>query len=147
MPDYIEGRLRYDLGRYEEALPVFEEAIATLARTEGQTIPELHYYAAETLVHLERLNEAEYHMLEELRLFPQNIRARGGLATLYHRTGRTDEAGEALDDLIRISPTPEAYALAARLWTTFGDSRKAFAVRAEAALSISGARQPSPTTQ
>jgi hypothetical protein len=37
-----------------------------------------------------------------------------------------------MDDLVRISPTAEAYSVAARLWTSFGDRRQAAAARAEA---------------
>jgi hypothetical protein len=34
--------------------------------------------------------------------------------------------------MIRITPTPDAYALAARLWSMFGNPQQANAVRAEA---------------
>ena len=37
-----------------------------------------------------------------------------------------------LGDLVKIAPTPDAYALAARLWTTFGNRQQADAVRAQA---------------
>ena len=48
---------------------------------------------------------------------------------------RPVERGEAADviaDLVRLTPTPEGYAVAARLWTTFGDRREAAALRAKA---------------
>ena len=34
--------------------------------------------------------------------------------------------------MIRLSPTPDAYALAARIWTALGKPRQAEALRAEA---------------
>jgi thioredoxin-like negative regulator of GroEL len=93
---------------------------------------ELHFYAGDTLGRLERYPEAEAQFVEELRFFPQNTRARGGLAMLYQATGRPEEASRVLSDMIRITPTPESYALAARLWTMFGNRQQADAVRAEA---------------
>ena len=37
-----------------------------------------------------------------------------------------------LDDMLRITPTPESYALAARLHGMFGNRKQAEALRAEA---------------
>jgi len=132
MPAYIDARLLYDQGRYAEALPLLEQANAELRQSKGRQIPELHFYAGDTLVRLERFPEAEAQFVEELRYFPQNTRALAGLATLYHTTGRADDATRVIADLMRIAPTPEAYALAARLLTTFGNRQQADAVRAEA---------------
>ncbi len=101
-------------------------------------IADLHYYAGDALIRLERPAEAEYHLLQELRAFPRNVRARGALAALYNETGRADEAGEVLTAMIRVSPTPEAYSLAARLWTSFGNPSQAAAVRADAARASAG---------
>ena len=64
--------------------------------------------------------------------FPQNSRARAGLAMLYQETDRADLADAAIADLLRTTPTPDAYALAARLYTMFGDASHANAIRAEA---------------
>ena len=132
MPAYIDARLLYDQARYAEALPFLEQANAELRQSKGRQIPELHFYAGDTLMRLERFPEAEAQFVEELRYFPQNTRALAGLATLYHTTGRADDATRVIADLMRIAPTPEAYALAARLLTTFGNRQQADAVRAEA---------------
>jgi arylsulfatase A-like enzyme/Tfp pilus assembly protein PilF len=131
LPAYVEGRLLYDQGMYEAALPFFEEAAAA-DRAAVHPLPDLHFLTADTLVRLDRASEAEEEFIEELRGDPQNARARAGLATLYQKTGRTDEASQVLDDLLATTPTPAAYALAAGLWTSFGDRRHASAVRAEA---------------
>lgn len=132
LPLYVEGRLLYDEGRYADALAAFERAATELKGADGAAIADLHFHASEALIHLERLAEAEYQLTEELKYFPQNIRARAALATLYQSMGRTDESGAVLADLVRITPTPEAYSVAARLWTTFGHAREAAMLRAEA---------------
>jgi arylsulfatase A-like enzyme/Flp pilus assembly protein TadD len=132
MPAFIEGRLLYEEGRLDEAVPLFENAIAEIRKAHASPMPELHFYAAEALARLDRFAEAEAHYVEEVRAFPEQTRARAGLATLYHATERPDEAGRVLDDMTRVTPTPDSYALAARLWKTFGNHRRADAVRAEA---------------
>jgi predicted Zn-dependent protease len=92
---------------------------------------ELHFYTADTLARLERSDEAEAEFFEELKYFPQNTRARAGLAMLYQAGDRFDEAEAVLGDMIRITPTPESYALAARLYSMFGNRKQAEALRAE----------------
>jgi arylsulfatase A-like enzyme/Flp pilus assembly protein TadD len=142
---YVDGRFLYDAGRFDEAVPVFQSAVADVEAS-GTRVPDLHYYLGDSLARLERSGEAEYHLLEELRLFPHNVRARGALASLYHRTGRLVEAGEALTALVRVSPTPEGFALAARLWSAFGEPSQAAAVRAEAARRLT-AQPPRPDAE
>lgn len=132
MPAYVDGRLLYDQGQSEEALPLFQQAVADLARSGALQMTELHFYTADALGRLERYPEAEKEFLEELRYFPQNTRARAGLAMLYQATDRADQADTAIADLLRTTPTPDAYALAARLYTMFGNPQQANAVRAEA---------------
>ena len=144
LENYIEGRILQDQRRYDDALELFEHAAVELGRAHGRPISELHASTAQTLVRLERYSEAEYHFLEELRSFPMNARARADLAALYHVMGRTDEAARALDDLVRISPTPDAYLLAARTWTTFGEPKRAAVLRAEAQLRFPTATRRSP---
>ena len=132
LPAYVDARVLYDQAKYEDALPLFEQASADSKKPGSVQIAELHFYAADTLARLERYPEAEVEFNEELRAFPQNIRARGGLAMLYQATSRPDEAEAALTDMMRIAPTPDSYALAARLFTMFGNRPRAEAVKAEA---------------
>jgi arylsulfatase A-like enzyme/cytochrome c-type biogenesis protein CcmH/NrfG len=139
-PAFVEGRLLYDAGELDEALRSFEAAIADLDKSGAPAIADLRYYAGDTLIRLDRPAEAEYHLLQEVRAFPTNVRARGALAALYHETGRADEAAQVLAAMTRISPSPEAYSLAARLWTSFGNPSQAAAVRAEAARASGGRR-------
>jgi predicted Zn-dependent protease len=144
-PAFVEGRLLYDAGELDEALRSFEDAIADLEKSGAPAIADLRYYAGDALIRLERPAEAEYHLLQELGAFPSNVRARGALAALYYETGRTDEAGDVLTAMTRISPSPEAYSLAARLWTSFGNPSQAAAVRAEAARASAGRRTGAPS--
>jgi tetratricopeptide (TPR) repeat protein len=131
LPEYVDGRLLYDQGKFDEALASFEEAAAAVDG-ENVSIADLHFQTAETLVKLDRLDEAEAAFERELHDYPHNSRARSGLAILLHKMGRNDEAEQTLADMIRITPTPESYTMAAHLWTTFGNRRQANAVRVAA---------------
>ena len=135
MTAYVEGRLLYDHGKFSEALPFFEEALAALAKN----MPARDRYRRRCTFtpgtrwrRLERFSEAEFEFEEQLRAVPHHARARAGLAMVYVKTGRTDEAEQAAVDMIRLSPTPDAYALAARIWRALGKPRQAEALRAEA---------------
>jgi len=132
LPMYIEARLLYEQGKYADALPQFTQAIAELKKSGGLQRAEWHFYTGDTLGRLERYAEAEAEFIEELKYFPQNTRARGGLAMIYQAGGQPDAAVRVLGDLTRVTPTPESYALAARLYTMFGNRKQAEVVRAEA---------------
>jgi len=141
---YVEGRLLYDHGRFSEAMPHFEEAITAWAKTPGagaEAIEDLYFYAGDALTRLERFSEAEFAFEEQLRAVPHHARARAGLAMVYVRTGRTDEAEDAATDMIRLSPTADAYALAARIWRALGKPRQAETLRAEARKTFAGPRR------
>jgi arylsulfatase A-like enzyme/Tfp pilus assembly protein PilF len=132
LPAYVEGRLLYDQGNYADALPFFLDAAAEQQKSLGRRLSDLHYHAGDTLGRLERHQEAEAHFNRELQAFPQNGRARAGLAMLYQETGRSEAASQTLTDMLRVTPTPESYALAARVWTNIGNRQQADAVRAQA---------------
>jgi choline-sulfatase len=132
LPTFVEARILYDEGRYADALPLFEQTIADVKRAGALQMSELHYYTADTLGRMERYPDAEKEFRAELHFFPQNTRARAGLAMLYEATERADLAAATIADMLRVTPTPESYALAARLWTMFGNPQQANAVRAEA---------------
>ena len=119
MPAFVEGRILYDQGRYEEAWPEFEHALAAGRKPGATPIAELHFYAGDTLARLNRERDAEAEFADELRLFPQNVRARAGLATLYHASGQNTAADTAISDMLHAVPTPESYSTAARLLKSF----------------------------
>ena len=132
LPIFIEARILYDQGRFEEALPLLQQTIKEVNRSPGLQIAELHFYTGDTLGRLERYPEAESELIEELKHFPQNTRASAGLAMLYQATGRSDAASKVLADMVQTTPTPDTFALAARVWTLFGNRQQAAALRAQA---------------
>jgi choline-sulfatase len=132
MPLYVDARVLYDQAHYADALPLFEQAVAAAHKAHARPIADLHYYLADTLIREQRPQNAENELLDELKAFPQNTRARAALATLEHTAGRDDDVEAVMDDLVRISPTADTYTLSARLWSSFGDRKRAADARAEA---------------
>jgi tetratricopeptide (TPR) repeat protein len=127
---FVQGRLLYDQGRYADALPLFEEALQRL-KDRTLTLSELEYYTGDTLARLGRNEEAEAHLNEEVRLFPQNGRAWASLAMLYYSTHRDADVEQTIAGLLRAIPTHEGTSLAAELWTMFGQPERARAVRGQ----------------
>lgn len=129
LPAFIEGLINYQRGEYAAAAPHFLEASRALA-TRTVQLADVNYYLGDSLARLERYAEAEQAFAAELRIFPTHVRAHAGLAMVYHATGRDADAERAIGDLMRNSPTPEAYNVAAQLWTMFGEPARAAAIRA-----------------
>ena len=128
MPHYVEGLLLYNENRHAEALgPLLRARDALRGRTVQMN--DLNYYIGDSLARLERYREAEPYLLDEVRLFPHNTRARAGLAMLYRAMGRNAESERAIEEMLRVSPTPEARVVAAQLWTMFGEPEKAQRIR------------------
>ena len=140
LPDFVEGLIRYNTGRFNEALPYFAKAAAASAQRTFQ-VPDLHYYLGDILARQERFDEAERELSLEVRLFPSNLRARSAKAMLYRAQGRNEDADREIESMLRATPSPEAYGLAVKLWTMFGEPEKAQAARArQAALPRAAAR-------
>jgi len=78
---FVRGRLAYDAGNYDEALAAFELALKTVREHERE-LRDLHLAMGETLAQLERYPEAETELREELRLFPDNMRAHASLVAV-----------------------------------------------------------------
>ena len=94
-------------------------------------MPDLRYYLEDSLGRLDRHSEAERQFRDELELFPDSIRSAAGLAMVFRVTDRVDESNAAIEAMVRRSPTPQAWALAEKLWTMFGEAERAAAARAE----------------
>ncbi len=137
LPDFVEARILHEDGRYAEALPVFETVVAAVG-SRTLAVPELHFYLGDTLARLDRPADAERHFREEIRLAPQDMRARSALAMLYQSQGQAEAAARAVDELLDAAPTPDGYRLAAQLWEMFGGGRRAAEIRAEAARRFGG---------
>jgi hypothetical protein len=54
------------------------------------------------------------------------------LAMLYAATNREGAVEDVLNELVAATPTPESYAVAARLWTIVGNRSRAEALRSDA---------------
>ena len=128
MPLYVEGLLAYNEGKYDQALGPLMRAREAL---KGRTVQmnDLNYYIGDSLARLERYAQAEPFLVEEVRVFPHNIRARAGLAMLYRAMGRDLDSERVVEELVRVSPTPEGRAMAAQLYTMFGEPEKAQRVK------------------
>jgi tetratricopeptide (TPR) repeat protein len=89
---YVDGRIAFDRRRYAEALELLEPALEKVYQTPRQPLADLRLLTGEALVHVDRLPEAEYLFLEELKQSPASDRARAGLIAVYKATGRPTEA-------------------------------------------------------
>ena len=131
MPAFIRGTLAYNHQQYEPALGFLLQAQKGYAGRSAQP-RDLHFMIGDSLARLERYKEAEPYLEEEVRLYPQHVRARAGLAMLYQSMGRNAEAERVLDDLVRDVPSPDAADTAARVWRMFGRPDRADSVADEA---------------
>ena len=132
LPQYVDGRLLYDRGKYADALPLFEQAVAAERTSHSRAIADLHFDLADTLIHLDRNDAAEGELEAELKAYPANTRARAALANLQHAAGRDEDAAATIEELVRLSPTADSYNLAARLWTALGNKKRAAEARSAA---------------
>ena len=129
MPAFIRGTIAYNNGQYDRALASLLEARQGYAQRSTQA-RDLHFMIGDSLARLERYQEAEPYLKEEIRLYPSHVRARAGLAMLYQAMGKTAEAESTLDNLVRDVPSRDASDTAARVWRLFGRPDKAVAVGA-----------------
>ena len=131
VPQFVRGRLLYDEGKYEDAAAQFKEAEAML-REHGRSMADLHLYFGESLARLDRYPDAESQFREELQAFPRNVQAYTSLAMLYRASNRDADVEDVLNELVAATPTPEGYAVAAKLWTILGERSRAEALRSDA---------------
>ncbi len=94
-----------------------ERAVRGLALVEGAALGDVG-----------RISEAEAALQEELRSFPDSLRAYRLLAELYARTGRAAEARRTLEDLTEKNPVPQAFVVGVRTLAGLGDREGATAL-------------------
>lgn len=117
--------------RYEEALT--ETRDAERAWNERRTKdPELRRGLAlvrgKVLADMGDAAGAETAFQEEIRLFPDDLRAYSSLAILYALTGRAAAARDALERLVTAQPSAAAYAEAVKTLRVLGDPAGAAAM-------------------
>ncbi len=96
------------------------------------TMADLHLYLGESLARLDRYADAESQFRQELVAHPRNVQAYTSLAMLYRASNRDADVEDVLNELVAATPTPEGYAVAARLWTILGERSRAEALRSDA---------------
>lgn len=89
---FVEGRIALEQQRWADAATAFQSALAAAQTSQRPPLTDLRVFAAEALMRLERMDEAEALFDAELKSFPANVRARTGLQALYRATGRSSEA-------------------------------------------------------
>ena len=99
MVAFVRGTLEYDAGRYAEAVPPLLEAREAYAQRSSQP-RDLYFMLGDALARLDRYREAEPYLLQEIRLYPQHVRARAALAMLYQAAGREADAERVLNSLV-----------------------------------------------
>jgi tetratricopeptide (TPR) repeat protein len=129
--DYVEGRVAFSEGRYEDAAAALQNAARAL-QAKASVVSDLQLVLGDALSQLDRGTEAEAAYRQELQMVPTNVRAYAGLAALYHGSSRDEAMTQTLDDLIEAAPTAEGYAAAARAWQAAGNRSRANALRTEA---------------
>lgn len=131
VPQFVRGRLLYEDGKYDEAVASFTEAAGAL-KDRGVPLADLHFYLGESFARLDRYADAEAQFREELKAYPRNVQAYTSLAMLYRASNRDAAVEDVLNELVAATPTPEGYAVAARLWTILGERSRAEALRSDA---------------
>jgi len=131
VPQFVRGRTLYDEGNYEAAAAQFTEAEKIL-REHGRTMADLHLYLGEAMARLDRYADAETQFRHELGAYPRNVQAYTSLAMLFRASNRDADVEDVLNELVAATPTPEGYAVAARLWTILGERSRAEALRSDA---------------
>lgn len=108
-------------GRYEEAVPVFEHALAE-SPGDAAAINGM----GNTLLELRRAREARGYFERSLRVAPGNPVALAGLGEAYKAEGRVDEAVRVWETMCRIHPGPHR-GTKGLAWTYYerGDYRRA----------------------
>lgn len=132
--DFIHGVLLHnaaqkDPAKYADALPYFQRASEKI-KTRIIQINDLHYYLGDCLAQVGRLEEAEQAFRQEIKLFPNLVRAPTGLAMLYEAAGNQQGTERVIANMLASSPTPSTYASAADLWRVLGHPDRAAAVAA-----------------
>ncbi len=89
---FVEGRVALDQGRYADAVTSFDLALAATVTSGRAPLTDLRVAAAEALIRVDRRDDAEKLLADELTAFPANARARAVLQGLSRQTRSTTQA-------------------------------------------------------
>jgi arylsulfatase A-like enzyme/cytochrome c-type biogenesis protein CcmH/NrfG len=113
---------------YPAALEQTRQAAEAYAKRESkdpELIRGLGLIRGQILADMGNAAEAEAAFREEVRLFPDSLRAWSSLALLYALSGRPAEVGPTLRALVEANPGPAAYVEAVKTLRAVGDPRSA----------------------
>ncbi|HWM90815.1 MAG TPA: sulfatase-like hydrolase/transferase [Thermoanaerobaculia bacterium] len=116
---------------YEEALEVTARASDVYERREAKDpdlIRGLALIRGKVLADLGDTPGAEAAFVQEIRMFPEDVRAYSNLAILYALSGRPGRVGPTLRQMVQSSPTPGAYAEAVKTLRALKDPESAAAL-------------------
>src|SRR5688572_11242457 len=117
--------------QYEEALELTARAADVYAQREAKDIDlirGLSLIRGKVLADLGDTAGAEAAFLQEIRLFPADVRAYPNLAILYALSGRAARVGPTLRQMVEASPTPGAYVEAVKTLRALKDPGSAAAL-------------------
>lgn len=121
MTQMLLGRVALNEGKAEEALKLFDAAVAGLAATHRQPIVKLSFFRGDALARLGRADEAEQAFLTEIKLYPLDPQPYKNLILLYATEGKNQEATALIYSLEKAAPTPPSYVAISETLKIIGD--------------------------
>ena len=104
-------------------------------------LPGFHYLRGDLFARMNRPADAEKEFLAEIRVFPQGLEARVGLAVTYASMDRKGDAIRVVREMVRDNPRPDAYATGIRALEVLKEPAEARRLRAEAVARFPGDRR------
>lgn len=119
------ARVLVEQGRLQEALAATDRAAARVAEDGARPVATLASTRGDILARLGRNVEAEAALREEMARFPATTDAYVRLALLQASQRRFAEIQPTLEAMVKASPMPRTYQLAARAMSDFGNDQGA----------------------
>ena len=94
-------------------------------------LPGFHYLRGDLFARMNRPADAEREFLAEIRVFPQGLEARVGLAVTYAAMNRKPDAIRVVQEMVRDAPRPDAYAMGVRALRVLQEPAAAARLRSE----------------
>jgi choline-sulfatase len=120
---FVLGEVARRQGRFEDAIPVYRQALEAQRLRRGLLIRSLHAGLADSLARRGQEAEAEKEFLAEIATIPHSREGRTGLAMLYRSQGRDAESRSVLEGVVTANPRAGAdeYWNVVRAFNTLGD--------------------------
>ena len=128
----VLARIQGLRGDYAGALARTDEVRALAGGGEEMGgLPGFHYLRGDLFARMNRPADAEKEFLAEIRVFPQGLDARVGLAVTYASRNRKPDAIRVVLEMVRDVPRPDAYATGIRALRVLEEPAAAARLRAE----------------